>query len=369
MNPLLKLQSLGQSIWLDYIQRGMLVNGDIKQMIDHDGLAGITSNPAIFEKAITSHHDYDKAIAKLVKQGADVRTMYETLALEDVGQAADLFRSVYDRTNGLDGYVSLEVSPHLAHDTEATISEGKRLWAMLDRPNIMIKVPATLAGITAIRSLIAAGVNINATLLFSVERYRLVADAYMSGLEQRVSSGQAVDHLASVASFFLSRIDTLVDQMLDDLAANNKAAGRLRGKAAIACARLAYQLYKEMHDSPRWQSLAQYGARSQRLLWASTSTKEPSYSDVKYVEALIGPDTVNTLPPQTLEAFREHGNPASLLEQDMDQARALPEALKNVGIDLSQVALQLENEGITKFSEPFDKLFAALEQRRLQSQT
>src|SRR3989304_4103649 len=307
MNPLLELKALGQSIWLDYIQRGMLVNGAIKRMIDNDGLAGITSNPAIFEKAINYHHDYDQAISELINQGADTLKIYETLALEDVGQAADLFRSVYAQTDGRDGYVSMEVSPHLAHNTEATIAEGQRLWGLLKRPNIMIKVPATLEGLPAIQALIAAGVNINVTLLFGIERYQKVADAYISGIQQRVNAKLPVNRIASVARFFLSRIDSLIDHQLDKLSHINNKAHPLRGEAAIASARKAYQEYKILFSGPRWKMLSQHGARSQRLLWASTSTKEPAYSDVKYVEALIGPDTVNTLPPQTLDAYREHG--------------------------------------------------------------
>ena len=366
MNPLLQLKSLGQSIWLDYIQREMIVSGKIKRMIDDDGVAGITSNPAIFEKAISAHHEYDQAITRLVDQGADARTMYESLTLEDVSRAADLFRPLYDITKGGDGFVSVEVSPHLADDTDGTITEALRLWGQLDRPNIMIKVPATLAGIPAISSLIAAGVNVNATLLFSVERYQLVADAYLSGLEQRVASGHGIESLASVASFFLSRIDTLVDHKLDSLGGDNKTAVMLRGGTAIACARLAYQHYKEMMASPRWEALAYHGVHTQRLLWASTSTKDPDYSDIKYVEALIGPDTVNTLPPQTLAAYREHGRPALSLELDLDNARMLPEQLQQLGIDLSQVAMQLEREGVAKFNEPFDKLLDTLESRRSQ---
>jgi transaldolase len=361
MNPLLQLRLMGQSIWLDYIQRDMLVNGEIERMIEADGLAGITSNPAIFEKAISTHHDYDKAIARLVKEGADANSMYESLVLEDVSRAADLFRTVYDATHGSDGYVSLEVSPHLAHDTNATVGEGLRLWQLLDKPNIMIKVPATMEGIPAMCSLIAAGVNVNATLLFSVARYELVADAYLSGLEQRMASGQAIDRLASVASFFLSRIDTLVDHALDGRE-NNDKAGSLRGETAIACARLAYQAFKKLFAGPRWESLTRHGARVQRLLWASTSTKEPGYSDVKYVDALIGPDTVNTLPPQTLEAYRDHGKPSFTLEQDLDRAGKLTDQLQHIGIDLSQVAQQLEDEGVEKFNAPFDKLLATLEQ-------
>ena len=365
MNPLLKLKSLGQSIWLDYIQREMLVNGDIKRMIDNDGLAGITSNPAIFEKAITSHHDYDQAISKLINQGADSLKIYETLALEDVGQAADLFRSVYAQTDGRDGYVSMEVSPHLAHNTEATIAEGQRLWGLLKRPNIMIKVPATLEGLPAIQALIAAGVNINVTLLFGIERYQKVADAYISGIQQRVNAKLPVNRIASVASFFLSRIDSLIDHRLDKITLTNNKAHPLRGEAAIASARKAYQEYKILFSGPRWQTLSQRGARSQRLLWASTSTKEPAYSDVKYVEALIGPDTVNTLPPQTLDAYREHGRPALQLEKDLDKARALPDALLALGIDIADAAARLEVEGVEKFIAPYDNLLGTLARRRL----
>ncbi len=367
-NPLLKIRDLGQSIWLDYIQRGILENGEIAGLIERDGLAGITSNPAIFEKAIVEHHDYDGAIAALIGRDMNTSDMYETLVLEDVARAADLFRPLYERSGGGDGYVSIEVSPHLAQDTERTIKEGGRLWETLQRPNIMIKVPATREGLPAIRQLLAAGINVNVTLLFGLARYRQVVEAYMAGLEDRVSAGKPLHGVASVASFFLSRIDVLTDKKLDALGATG-AARDLRGQAAIAYARLAYQIYKGWTADDRWRRLAARDARPQRLLWASTSTKDPAYSDVKYVEALIGPDTVNTVPPETLDAYRDHGDPAARLEQDMAGARGVPDKLAQVGIDLEDVAQQLEAEGVQKFIAPFDKLFASLEQRRRQIHT
>ncbi len=364
-NPLLVLKALGQSVWLDYIQRDLLVGGEIARMISQDGLAGMTSNPAIFEKAIAEHHDYDEAIARLVRSGSSTMQMYEALTQEDVRMAADLLRPVYEQSRGRDGFVSLEVSPRLAYATDETIAEAKRLWAALDRPNVMIKVPATREGLPAIRRLIADGLNINVTLLFSVPRYREVVDAYLSGLEERAAKGLPLDRTASVASFFLSRIDTLVDRLLDGVQEpdEGQAVQALRGQAAVASARLAYQYYKELTAGSRWHALARQGAWSQRLLWASTSTKDPAYSDVKYVDALIGSDTVNTLPVETLTAYRDHGQPAIRLENDLDQARALPQALSAFGIDLESVAQQLEDEGVRKFIEPFDKLLQTLERR------
>ncbi|MHB8533954.1 MAG: transaldolase [Sulfuricaulis sp.] len=364
-NPLLKIKDLGQSIWLDYIQRGMLDNGDIARMIEYDGLAGITSNPAIFEKAIVEHHDYDRAIAALAQRDMNTAETYEALALEDVGRAADLFRPLHERSGGADGFVSIEVSPYLAHDTERTIKQGRRLWEQLQRPNIMIKVPATVEGLPAIRRLLADGINVNVTLLFGLERYRQVVEAFLSGLEERVSAGRPPNAIASVASFFLSRIDVLVDEKLG-APGIDRAAQSLRGQAAIAYARLAYRIYKEWTASERWRRLAAGGARPQRLLWASTSTKDPAFSDVKYIDALIGPETVNTVPPETLDAYRDHGQPAARLEQDMAQAIELPPILARAGIDLEDVARQLETEGVQKFIAPFDKLFATLEQRRQQ---
>lgn len=363
-NPLRKLHTLGQSIWLDYIRRGMLDSGELAQMIEADGLAGMTSNPAIFEKAISGGHDYDAAIANQVRTGASARDLYDTLTRDDVGHAADLLRPVYEKSKGRDGFVSIEVSPHLAHDSEATIREAHELWAHLARPNIMIKVPATRAGLPAIEALLAAGVNVNVTLLFGLQRYREVVEAFLRGLEQRTASGAPLNQVASVASFFLSRIDTLVDQRLDALQGAGKPRHPLRGAAAIASARLAYQYYREWTTGPRWQSLAAQGARSQRLLWASTGTKDPDYSEVKYVEALIGPDTVNTLPPDTLAAYRDHGAPMLRLEKDLAGARELPAQLANLGIDLEQVSDELEADGVKKFIAPYDKLLAALEQRR-----
>jgi len=364
-NPLLKLHAHGQSIWLDYIQRGMLDNGEITRMIETDGLAGMTSNPAIFEKAISGQHDYDAAIASQVRTGASARDLYDTLTRDDVGHAADLLRPVYEQSGGRDGYVSIEVSPHLAHDSDATVREAHALWAHLARPNVMIKVPATRAGLSAIQALLAAGVNVNVTLLFGVQRYREVADAFVRGLEQRAATGAPLDHVASVASFFLSRIDTLVDQRLDALQGESRHP--LRGAAAIANARLAYQYYREWTAGARWQALAAQGARSQRLLWASTGTKDPDYSDVKYVEALIGPDTVNTLPPDTLAAYRDHGAPVLRLEEGLAAARELPAQLANLGIYLEQVSDELEADGVKKFITPYDKLLAVLEQRRTTS--
>ncbi len=370
-NPLLGLKSLGQSIWLDYIERGMLARGEIARLIENDGLAGITSNPTIFEKAISGHQDYDAAIAALARRDVSVQEMYEALILEDVGTAADLFLPIYKQTKGRDGFVSIEVSPHLASDMELTVKEGRRLWENLQRPNVMIKVPATLEGLPAIRQLIADGINVNVTLLFGLGRYREVVQAYMSGLEDRVAAGKPLESIASVASFFLSRIDVLVDRQLDQLAASGaeKSVSALRGQAAIACARLAYQTYKALVSGEPWRNLAVRGARSQRLLWASTGTKDPTYSDVKYVDPLIGPDTVNTLPPETLEAYRDHGQPALRLEQEMVLASELPARLLRHGIDLEDVAQQLEEEGVKKFVEPFDKLLNSLEQRRRQSVT
>lgn len=360
-NPLLDLKELGQRVWLDHIDRALIASGDLARLIARDGLAGLTSNPTIFEKAIGQGHQYDDAIRARVTERLDVKALYEALAVEDVQAAADAFAPVYGESRGLDGYVSLEVSPHLADDTEATIHEAKRLWAALERPNVMIKVPGTRAGLGAIRALIAEGVNVNVTLLFGAERYAEVVDAFMAGLETRAAAGAPIDQIASVASLFVSRIDTLVDRRLD--AIGSPAAGTLRGRAAIATAKLAYQYYKEWTEIERWQRLADLGARPQRLLWASTSTKDPAYSDIKYVEALIAPDTVNTMPPGTLKAYRERGRPALRLEDDPERAVAVLAGLRELGIDADEVSAQLEREGITKFTEPFDRMLGALGER------
>lgn len=365
-NPLWKLKTLEQSVWLDDMRRSMLKNGKITRMIESDGLAGMTSNPAIFEKAIMQHNDYDEAITALARNGHTAPEIYEILTIEDVQHAADLFRQVYDGSNGRDGFVSLEVSPHLAYDTQQSIAEAKRLWTKLNRPNVMIKIPATRTGLPAITQLLAVGININVTLLFGITRYQEVVNAFIEGLQQRAEQNKPLDHISSVASFFLSRIDVLVDKQLDKLAQNDacETAYALRGQTAVACARLAYQYYQDWITTSRWQNLASKGARPQRLLWASTGTKDPSYSDTKYVDALVAKETVNTMPLQTLAAYRDHGHPTLSIEQELDAARALPEQLNKLGISLDLVSDQLEKEGVQKFIEPYDQLLESLERRR-----
>ena len=370
-NPLLKLSTFGQSIWLDYIRRQMIDSGELKKLIDEDGLKGVTSNPAIFQKAIAGSTDYDKAIRALVQAGKSVEAIYQVLTVEDVQRAADLFRPLYDRMEGKDGFVSLEVNPHLAHDTEGTVAEARRLWQALSRPNVLIKVPATREGLPAIRQLISGGINVNVTLLFGLPRYREVAEAYIGGLEDRAAAGQSLNRVASVASFFLSRIDVLLDPRLEKLAAAGgsqaQTAKDLIGQGAIASAKVAYTIYQEVFGSEQYQKLSRLGARPQRLLWASTSTKNPAYLDVKYVEPLIGPDTVNTLPPETLAAYRDHGDPAARLTEGVDQAAALLTRLPELGLELGQVTQQLEDEGLEKFNQPFDSLMATLEGKRRRS--
>ncbi len=367
-NPLVKLGTFGQSVWLDYIRRQMIESGELKKFIDEDGLKGVTSNPSIFQKAIAGSTDYDEAIRSLVQTGKSVQEIYETLTVEDVGRAADVFRPLSDQVEGKDGFVSLEVNPHLARDTDGTIAEARHLWRALSRPNVLIKVPATKEGLPAIRQLISQGINVNVTLLFGLPRYREVAEAYIAGLEARAAQGQPLNRVASVASFFLSRIDVLLDPRLEKLAAAGgtqaQTARDLIGQVAIASAKEAYRIYQEIFGSPRFQKLAASGARPQRLLWASTSTKNPAYPDVKYVEPLIGPDTVNTLPPETLEAYRDHGNPASRLTEAVDQAASGLSRLPKLGIDLDQATQQLEDEGVEKFNQPFDSLMATLEAKR-----
>jgi transaldolase len=364
-SPLMKLKQFGQSIWLDYIERSILEDGTLKRMIAQDGVAGMTSNPAIFEKAIVESPDYRPAIAEMVRRDASREEIYERLAIYDVKRAADLFAPVYQETRCNDGYVSLEVSPLLAHDTQRTIDEARRLWRLLERPNVMIKVPATRAGLPAVRELISDGINVNVTLLFSVDRYDEVAEQYLQGLEKRRARGEPVDHVRSVASFFLSRIDTKVDARLDAIANGNgskaELARRLRGQAAIASAGSAYRRFQAHHGNERWRKLADDGAAPQRLLWASTSTKDPSYSDVKYVEALIGPDTVNTVPLATLTAYRDHGDPAPRLERTAAESGEVLETLRDAGVDLAAIDDALEQEGVRKFVEPFEKLLQTLD--------
>jgi transaldolase len=364
-NPLLALKSLGQSVWLDSIRRGHIRSGDLRRLVENDGLSGETSNPAIFEKAIAGSSDYDEAIAELIGQGKGALEIYETLAVTDVQMAADVFRDVYDKTDGADGFVSLEVSPHLAYDTAGTIAEAQRLWSRVDRPNVMIKIPGTPEGLPAIEECLRQGININITLLFAVARYEEVAWAYVRALERRVAEGQPVKRLASVASFFVSRIDTLADKWIEEKkrAGNPTQAAELtalEGKAAIANAKRAYQRFKAIFRDPRFLALAEKGARVQRPLWASTSTKNPKYRDVLYVETLVGPDTVNTLPFESIEAFRDHGKARVTLEEDLEGSEQMLRRLEDAGISLRAVTDQVLREGVEKFSEPFDKLIKAI---------
>jgi transaldolase len=370
-NPLVVLGSFGQSIWLDYIRRKMIESGELKKFIDEDGLRGVTSNPAIFDKAIAGSDDYDAAIREQAQAGKSVQEIYESLTVADVGAAADVFKPLYDREDGRDGFVSLEVNPHLAHDTEGTIAEARHLWQALSRPNVLIKVPATKEGLPAIKQLISEGINVNVTLLFGLPRYKEVAEAYISGLEARLAQGQPLRRVASVASFFLSRIDVLLDPQLQKLAAaggaNAKGAEELTGQIAIASAKTAYTIYEEIFKSERFKKLTYQGARVQRLLWASTSTKNPAYPDVKYVEPLIGPQTVNTLPLETLEAYKDHGHPAARLTEEVDRYAYYLQRLPELGLDLNQATQQLEDEGVAKFNKPFDSLMETLKEKRQQA--
>jgi transaldolase len=366
-NSLKQLGAFGQSVWLDYIRRDLMASGALRRLIEEDGLRGMTSNPAIFEKAIVESRDYDDDIRAMALAGKSADAVYEALSQRDVQSAADEFRPVYESTDGKDGYVSLEVNPHLAHDTRGTIEEARRLWVALDRPNVFIKVPATAEGLPAIRQLISEGISVNVTLLFGLPRYRQVAEAYLSGIEARAADGKPVKHVASVASFFVSRIDSLVDPLLEKCAAQGERkadlARELHGQVAVASAKTAYQIYKDTYGGVRFKNLANNGARPQRLLWASTGTKNPDYSDVKYVEALIGPDTVNTVPVETLDAYRDHGDPKPRLEQDVERAGWVLGQLPILGVSIDKVTQQLEDEGVEKFNKPFDKLMETLERR------
>jgi transaldolase len=371
-NPLLQLAEFGQSIWLDYTRRDLIASGELRRMIEEDGLRGMTSNPSIFEKAIVGSQNYEADIRAMAFDGRSPKMIYETLSQGDVQGAADEFRSVYDETDARDGYVSLEVNPHLAHDTKGTIVEARRLWRALNRPNVFIKVPATAEGLPAIQQLISEGINVNITLLFGLPRYREVAAAYIAGIEARAAQGKSVAHVASVASFFVSRIDTLVDPLLEKLIAQGgklaDVAKKVRGQVAIASATMAYQIYKEIFQSERFQKLADRGARVQRLLWASTSTKNPDYSDLKYVESLIGSDTINTVTVETLDAYRNHGKPKARLEQDVEQAGWILQRLPELGISIDQVTQQLEDEGVEKFNQSFDKLMNSLTRKSVERQ-
>jgi transaldolase/glucose-6-phosphate isomerase len=369
-NPVAALGQYGQSVWLDFIRRSLIAGGELKRLVDEDGLGGVTSNPAIFEKAIDGSDDYASAIQEISDRhpGLGAKAVYERLAIKDIQDAADVLRPVYDRTGSHDGYVSLEVSPDLANDTNGTLAEARQLWKAVARPNVMIKVPATPAGLPAIRTLISEGINVNVTLLFARDAYEAVASAYIEGLEARAAAGQPLAHIASVASFFVSRIDTVVDSLVEAKLKTATGAEKVRleclpGKVAIANARLAYQSYKRIFAGPRWEALHAKGAQRQRVLWASTGSKNPHYSDVLYVEELIGPDTVNTVPPATLAAFRDHGRPRASLEEDVADAMQTLDDLEKSGISLRKVTDDLLADGVSKFVEPFTKLLAAVERR------
>ena len=348
MNPLQQLAKQGQSVWLDYIRRSLITSGDLQRMVDEDGLRGITSNPAIFEKAITGSTDYQEALQVLAaEQGLDAKGVYERLAIEDIRLVADVMKPVYTRTKRRDGYVSLEVSPKLAHDTEGTAREARRLWEAVGRENVMIKVPATPEGIPVITQLISDGINVNVTLIFSQAVYDQVAEAYMAGIEQFAERERDVGKVASVASFFVSRIDSAVEKIIEERLSTARtpdgrtALQRLQGQVAIANAKLAYERYQKLFASPRWRALEKRGAQTQRVLWASTGTKNPKFSDVLYVEELIGRDTVNTIPPATYEAFRDHGRPRASLEEDVKGARDVLQLLEQQSISLQQVTERL----------------------------
>jgi transaldolase/glucose-6-phosphate isomerase len=365
MNPLKQLEACGQAPWLDYLKRSLMEKGELRSLIECDGLKGITSNPSIFEKAIGESDEYKGSLKQFQAQADHgISEIYEHLAIADIRAAADVLRPVYEQTQGRDGYISLECSPYLANDTEATVAEALRLWAAVQRPNLMVKVPATPAGIPAIRQLTGRGLNINITLLFSVTVYEQVVEAYISGLEDLKRAGGDISKVGSVASIFVSRIDVAIDKRLDKLG-DKRVADRLRGKAAIANAKLAYVRYKALFSGSHWQSLAVTGAKTQRLLWASTSTKSPAYKDTMYVEALIGRDTVDTIPPATMDAFREHGKATpDVIEQDIAGARAVLAELERRGISLKEVTDELVTEGVQQFADSFDKLFGAIARQR-----
>ncbi len=368
MNPLLELGKLGQSVWLDFMRRSLVTSGELKRLIDNDGIKGLTSNPTIFQKAVEGSEDYDDLFREWAPRGASAGEVFEALAIRDIGDAARVFRPVWEQTKHGDGYCSIEVSPTLAHDTKGSIVEAQRLWKKLGVPNVMIKIPGTVEGVPAIEQCVADGLNINITLLFSQEAYVAVAEAYIRGLEKRAARGEDVAQSASVASFFVSRIDSLVEKII---ASREKTAtpqqralfDEVQGKVAIANARQAYQKYKKLFSGPRWEALAAKGAKTQRVLWASTGTKNPKYSDVLYIEELIGRDTVNTIPPATLDAFRDHGKVRPTLEQGLAEADAVMRILEQAGISMKAVTDQLVEDGVKSFSESFEQLISAVGSR------
>jgi transaldolase len=374
MNPITKLTTLGQSIWYDNIQRKLLTNGTLANLIANGDIRGITSNPSIFHNAIAKTTDYDAALLPMVSAGWNAETIFWQLAKEDIQAAADLFKSLYHESNAGDGYVSLEVNPNLANDTEGTVAQAKKLWNEVNRPNLMIKIPATKAGIPAITQVIAAGINVNVTLIFSLSRYEEVMEAFMLGLELRHKQGLSIENIASVASFFISRVDSKIDGILQGMIQNggsqSATATHLLGKAAIANAKQAYTLFEKKFSGYRFKELQAKGAaRRQRPLWASTSTKNPAYRDVVYIEELIGPETVNTVPPQTLDAFRDHGIASLTIHSQLEEAQKSLEALNALGISMDKVTNELEQEGVKAFQDAFAALIKTIDERRLAALT
>ena len=368
MNPLKALGEQGQSVWLDYIRRSLITSGDLQRLIDNDGVKGLTSNPTIFQKAVEGSEEYDDLFRDWAPKGASAGDVFEVLAVRDIGDAARIFRPVWEQTRHRDGYCSIEVTPTLAHDTQGTVVEARRLWQKLGVQNVMVKIPGTVEGVPAIEQCVSEGLNINVTLLFSQDAYVAVAEAYIRGLEKRLARGEDISKSASVASFFVSRIDSLVEKII---AGREKTAtpqqralfDEVTGKVAVANAKQAYQKYKQLFSGPRWQKLADQGAKSQRVLWASTGTKNPKYSDVLYIEELIGPDTVNTIPPATLDAFRDHGKVRRTLDQGLEQADAVMRKLEQSGISMKAVTDQLVEDGVKAFSDSFSELISAVGSR------
>jgi transaldolase len=367
-NPLIRLQQLGQSPWHDNIRRQLLTSGSLKRMVDDGDITGLTSNPTIFEQAIGGSTDYDADLHRLARDGKSAGEIFDALAIDDIKNAADVLAPVFERTGGADGFVSIEVSPKLASETQATIREARRLWSTVNRPNLMVKIPATAAGVPAIEQSIADGLNINVTLIFSLKRYEEVMDAYLRGLIRRLESGQKIDHISSVASFFVSRVDTLVDKLLEEKIAagaeRKELLASLKGKAAIANAKLAYADFRKKFSTEAYAGLKNHGARLQRPLWASTSTKNPAYPDTYYVEALVGPDSVDTMPPATIAAYKDHGNPEVRIDKNLDEARRVMDKLAEAEIHMDDVTKKLEIDGVASFAKSFDSLLVTVEKRR-----
>lgn len=358
-NRVKQIHKFGQSIWLDFINRKIMDSGELQKMIAEDGIRGVTSNPAIFEKAINSSTDYNNDISAYAKLNIPNDEIFYKMAVKDIQRATDIFKPIYEESKGRDGFVSLEVSPHLARNTEGTIQQAMELWKAVDRKNVLIKIPGTTEGLPAIRKCISEGINVNVTLLFGLPRYIEVTEAYISGLEDRLKMNQSIENVASVASFFLSRIDVMIDAILQA-----KGLKAINGEVAIASAKKAYEIYKNVFYSERFKTLEKNGAKRQWVLWASTSTKDPSFSDTKYIEALIGPETINTVPLETIEAFRDHGNAANRLEDGLEKATEVLAQLKENEIDINTITQNLENEGIEKFNKPYDQLIAAIEKQK-----